>query len=130
MARPKSDDPLVPVPIRLPSSIAEELRARADAAGCTVSDVLRSQIQADQVKPLGKVRPAARRAKSKLAAANVADPEIRRVICTMGNNLNQLAKCVNSGALTGTGVQCNDVLGILAMMQNDLARVAAGLHAR
>jgi len=113
MARRPSTDPLIPVPVRLPASLAAHLRALADAGGCTVSDALRAHLSLDAAKPLGKPRPR-RREPKRLGAVSGADPALMRALASIGNNLNQIARATNGAALAGTPI---DVVRILASLK-------------
>lgn len=122
MPRPPADDPLIPLPVRLPESTVERLRAQALAAGCTVSDVLRSHLTLAEAKPLAKPRPR-RRENKKLGAVSGADPELLREIASVGNNMNQLARSVNHGLLVGTQMECIEILAILRSIEQEMMLV-------
>jgi hypothetical protein len=96
MSRPRADDPLLPVTLRLPRSLQAQLRAQAAAAGVTLSDVVRSRFDAAEAKPLGKPTP--RRRPPKLASVSGLDPLVARTVVAMGNNMNQIARQLNAQA--------------------------------
>ena len=101
MSRPTADDPLVPVPVRLPASLKARLKAEAAADGRTsISDVLRSYISLEAVKPLGTSAPR-RRIPKLLSSVSGHDPALLREIASLGGNLNQIARRINGQALAG-----------------------------
>ncbi len=127
MARPSAADPLVPLPVRLPKSAVERLRAQAAERGCSVSDVLRAHLTLDAAKPLGKPRPRQREPK-KLGSVSGADPVLLRQLASLGNNMNQLARAVNAELLSGRPGDCVQVLIVLRAMEQQLT-VLAERHA-
>ncbi len=118
MARSPALDPLIPLPVRLPTSLVERLRAQADAAGVTLSDVLRSHLTLAEAKPLAKPRPQFR--PKKLGEVSGADPQLLRQIASIGNNVNQLARTVNAGLLGGSGIENAELLLHLASIERHL----------
>lgn len=128
MARPPADDPLIPLPVRLPTSTVERLRDQATAAGCSLSDVLRSHLTLADAKPLGKPRPR-RREPKKLGAVSGADPVLLRELASVGNNMNQLARSVNSGLLGGTPIECVQILASLRAIEQEIMLIGER-HAR
>ena len=121
MARPPAEDPLIPVPVRLPTSLAMSLKAQATAQGVSLSDVLRSHLTLEDAKPLGKPRP--RRRDKKLAAVSGADPVLLREIAGIGNNMNQLARSVNAGLLAGTTIESVHILAILKSIEQEIQSI-------
>jgi hypothetical protein len=128
MTRPNAEDPLIPLPVRLPTSTVERLREQATAAGCTMSDVLRSHLTLSEAKPLGKPRPR-RREPKKLGAVSGADPVLLRELSSIGNNMNQLARSVNSGLLCGTTISCVQILASLRAIEQQIMTIGER-HAR
>lgn len=122
MARPTVPDPLIPLPVRLPTSLVERLRAQAEAAGVTVSDVLRSHLDIAEAKPLAKPRPQFR--SKKLGEVSGADPALMRQIAGIGNNLNQLARTVNAGLLGGAGVDAVEILMRMEAIERHLNAIS------
>jgi len=111
----KVDDPLVVVPVRLPTSVVMQLRAEAEAKGVSVSDVLRSRVAHEAVKPLGRPTP---RKRPVAAAAPRVDPALLRELAKIGNNLNQIGRWCNTVKDEGQAVQ---VLGVLVAIEQRLA---------
>lgn len=128
MPRPTAGDPLIPLPVRLPTSTVERLREQATAAGCSLSDVLRSHLTLAEAKPLGKPRPR-RREPKKLGAVSGADPVLLRELASFGNNMNQLARSVNSGLLGGTPIECIQILSSLRAIEQEIMAISER-HAR
>jgi len=122
MARPTAKDPLIPVPVRLPSTLAAHLRALADAGGCTLSDVLRAHLSLEAAKPLGKPRPR-RREPRRLGAVSGTDPALMRDLAAIGNNLNQIARVANSAALAGTPIDCIRILASLKAIEQRISGI-------
>ncbi len=121
MARPPADDPLIPLPVRLPTSTVERLRALAVARGCNVSDMLRSHLTLIEAKPLGKPRP--RKREQNLSAVSGADPVLLRAVAGIGNNMNQLARAVNAGLVGGTPVECVQILASLRSIEAEISEL-------
>ncbi|MBP6902116.1 MAG: plasmid mobilization relaxosome protein MobC [Burkholderiaceae bacterium] len=115
-----ADDPLVLVPLRLPKSLVDAARAEAEAAGCTLSDAVRSRISSSAVQPLGKPRPARRVPPPQGATQVLRDPALVRQIAAIGGNLNQLARAVNSASVAGTPLQAVAVLARLCVIERQL----------
>jgi hypothetical protein len=123
MARPNAEDPLIPLPVRLPTSTVKRLRAQATAAGCSLSDVLRSHLTLAEAKPLGKARPV--KQQKYTGKLNKADPELMRALAGIGNNLNQLAHGVNHSNLLGEPIARVHILSILRNIEQKLEALAA-----
>jgi hypothetical protein len=123
MARPNAEDPLVPFPVRLPTSLAEQLRAEAIAAGCTNSDVFRRYLALADAKPLNKSRPVKRQKYT--GRINHADPELMRVIAGIGNNLNQIAHGLNSANLKNEPLAKIHILTVLRSIEQKLEAIGA-----
>jgi hypothetical protein len=128
MARPPSDDPLIPVPVRLPTSLVERLRERADSTGRSLSDVLRSHLTLAEARPLGLPRPR-RREPKRLGAVSGADPLLLRELAGLGNNMNQLARSVNTCLIGGAPIERVQILSVLLSIERQLS-VIAERHAR
>ena len=107
MSRPAAVDPLVPFPVRLPTSVVERWRVEAETRGVTLSDLLRSHLTVEAAKPLGNAVPLKR---VKLVAAPEVDPELTRAINRAGENINQIARNINTATLVGSGVNVVTVL--------------------
>lgn len=75
---------------RLPPSVADRWRAAARAAGVSLSDWLRAQI--DESQRTG-IAPPGRRTRRNYTPA---DPELLRQLAWIGNNINQLARRANA----------------------------------
>lgn len=122
MPYPSAKDPFIPLPLRLPTSLVEQFRAQADKQKCSVSDVVRAHLKHEQVKPLGKPRPR-QREPQKLGAVSGADPALMRQLASIGNNLNQLARTVNSGLIGGTPIECVQALATLKAIEQEIVRI-------
>lgn len=107
-------DPLCPITVRLAASIVALLRAEAVRANETLSDALRRHISLDAVRPL--CQRARRRPVLRMATSSV-DPALLRAMAAVGNNLNQLARSVNTSAVSGDAVQAVEILLALADMR-------------
>jgi hypothetical protein len=125
MSRPlkNEDDPLIPFPVRLPTSVAEELKAEAAAKNLTNSDVFRHYLDLAKVKPEGRVRR--ERARKSRDDYNRADPQLMRELAAIGNNLNQLANGVNLSNVLGEPLAIAHVLLILRSIERKLDAIGA-----
>ena len=90
---------------RLPEAVAEEWRQRADRAGLSVSDFVRAAVDAHQAT--GIASPGKRRTRRNYTPA---DPELVRQLAWMGNNINQIARWVNTNK---TGIEAVELLAHL-----------------
>lgn len=117
-------DPLIPVPCRLPKSMAARFRTEADERGTSVSDVLRSYIKLEEAKPLGTVRPR-KRVKS-LAPVTAADPALLQALRLIGTNVNQIAHGLHAVRLLPgkRAVDATLLLAELSAMRGQLDRLA------
>ena len=120
MPRPKSADPLVPLALRVPSAVADEIRSAAAAANVSVSDIVRQRWMTEAVKPLGK--PAPRRRVKQLGAVSGAEPVLLRLLAGACNNLNQLARQVNTAA-KGKPLSGLQLMAALADIRSELERI-------
>lgn len=82
-----------PLAVRVPSSIAAQWRASAAAAGLSLADWLRQAVDPTQVKVVGRQSP---RRRPKLTPASVSDQALIFEVAKIGNNLNQVARWVNT----------------------------------
>jgi hypothetical protein len=117
-------DPLVSLSVRIPQSLRDLLNARANEAGVTLADLFRSHLSIDAVKPLG-VPVKRRRAVQHLDRARCADPALLRNLAAIGSNLNQVARAVNTGAITGDLVQGIELLVVLRAIEREFAELVA-----
>ena len=122
MARSPAVDPLIPLPMRLPTSTVMRLREQAAAAGVTMSDVLRSHLTLAEAKPLGK--PVPRKRPPKLAAVSGVDPLLMRQLASIGSNINQLAHRVNSVSAAGDTLNLISVLTELQQIERHLRDIS------
>lgn len=122
MARPlkTEGDPLVPFAVRIPESLSIRIRREAAESGRSLGDHVRARMSYDEAKPLGKRSP---RKREKLAEVSAADPALLRQLGSIGNNINQLARAVNSDLLGGTPVQNAQVMMILRAIELKLNRL-------
>lgn len=118
MARPNTDNPLLPITVRLPKSLCDQLRADSEAKRVSLSDIVRTHIEAAEVKPLGNPRPQQR--PKKLKPISGADPQLLRHLAAIGNNVNQIANIVNRGEASFTKAE-------LLLTLKQIERVLAAL---
>lgn len=117
MGRNNADDPLVPISLRLPRSIVLAINEKARNMERTKSDIIRSMIENDTVKPLGKPRPR----KRQVSVSSIkADPELVRGISLLGNNLNQLARWCNTYKKE---VEATEVLFLLLSIETEMKKL-------
>ena len=117
MGRNNSDDPLVSISLRLPNSIVQAIKEKARETRRTQSDIIRSRIENEAVKPLGKPRPRKRPVKAGIIKA---DPELIRGIALLGNNLNQIARWCNTYKKETEAVE---VLFLLLSIQGEMKKL-------
>ena len=117
-------DPLIRLNLRVSQSLRDQLVAQADEAGVTLSDLFRSHLSIDAVKPLG-VPVKRRRAVQHLDPARSADPALLRNLAAIGSNLNQVARAVNTGAVAGDLVHAIELLVVLRAIEREFADLVA-----
>jgi hypothetical protein len=103
-----------PLAVRVPLSVAVQWRASAAAAGLSLADWLRHAVDPTQVKVVGRQSP---RRRPKLTPTNVGDQALIFEIAKIGNNLNQIARWVNTYRSTVDSVQ---VLVALSAIERQL----------
>jgi hypothetical protein len=118
------NDPLVRLNIRVPKSLHSDLLAQATAAGVTMSDVFRSHLTLESVKPLG-VPVKHKRVVQTMASARCTAPALLRSLAAIGSNLNQIARAVNAGSITGDMMQGIEMLAILHAIEREFAVLIA-----
>ncbi len=115
----RKDDPLDLVPIRLPRSVLFAMKAEANERGVSLSDIVRSRIADDKVKPLGNPTPR-KRPRAAPSLASSGDPDLLRHLAAIGSNLNQVARAVHQGALNATPIEVLQVLGRLHVIEHEV----------
>lgn len=124
MPAKRASDPLTRLNIRVPKSLRDELVAQANKDDVTLSDLFRSHLTLDAVKPLG-VPVKRRRTLQQLGGARRADPALLRNLAAIGSNLNQVARAVNTGAITGDRMQAIEILVVLRAIEREFAVLVA-----
>ena len=81
---------------RLPASVADAWRAAAQAADLSLSDWVRSQVSVGGGVTVTTRKPSPRKI-PKLRTVVPVDPLLIRAVANAGNNLNQIARSLNSG---------------------------------
>ena len=104
------------VTLRLPEATAAQWRQGADAADQSLSDWLRQRVDA-----AGAVQTGRRRQRRRLRTLTV-DPELLRQLASIGSNVNQIARVLNSVGLTPSDHL--QWLTELAATQRELHRLA------
>lgn len=120
----RASDPLIRLNLRVPQSLRDLLAAQADEAGVTLSDLFRSHLSIDAVKPLG-VPVKRRRAVQNLESSRSADPVLLRNLAAIGSNLNQLSRAVNTGAVAGDLMQAVEILVVLRAIERAFTALIA-----
>lgn len=120
----RATDPLVSLSVRIPQSLRDALNARVNETGVTLADQIRARLDFNEVKPLG-VPVRRRRAVETLDRAQSTDPALLRGLAAIGSNLNQVARAVNTGAVTGDLMQAVDVLVVLRAIELEFAALIA-----
>jgi hypothetical protein len=125
MPAKRASDPLVMLPLRIPRSFRELIEREAKALGINMSDVMRARLNDPSAPPLGlPVRRRRTRSPAALGTVSKADPKLMRQLAAIGSNLNQLARAVNKGAITGHSLDAASVLVVLLAAEHELARIA------
>ena len=118
------NDPLVSLSVRIPQSLRDLLNARANEAGVTLADQFRACLSIDAVKPLG-VPIKRRRVVQHFDRGRCADPALLRNLAAIGSNINQVARAVNTGAITGDRMQAVELLVVLRAIEREFAGLVA-----
>jgi len=81
---------------RLPADVADLWKATAEAAGLSLSDWLRAQVRVEGADIVVTRKPTPQ--KMPVSREHVpVDPALVRAVANAGNNLNQIARHLNSG---------------------------------
>lgn len=104
------------VTLRLPEATAGEWRRRADASEKSLSDWLRERVDGNEAVQTGMRRHPRR------LRTLTADPALLRQLAAMGNNLNQIARVINSVGLNDKNV--THLITELAAIQRELHRLS------
>lgn len=115
MARPKKANALsAKVDLRLTTQQLADWRAEAESVGVSLGEWIRARVECGTIKnPVARIEVK-------------ADPEARRQLAAIGNNINQLARAVNQ-----CGFDPNDaarLLSYLEAMNRELAGIRELLH--
>ena len=100
---------------RLPDDVATDWRKRAAAAGVSLSDWVRAQVDVEQAT--GVASPGRRPARSSFIPA---DPELLRHLAALGNNVNQIARKMHAAT---DGVDRVEWLVELAGIRDELRAI-------
>lgn len=115
------------VVLRVSQRTAVAWRAAADGAGASVSDWLRAHLQepsgATAPALTGKKSPSAKRP-TRLAPPSRTDPALLRQLAAIGNNLNQIARCMNTATVQAEPIECLGLLHSLQAIECHLERLA------
>jgi hypothetical protein len=103
---------------RLPVDVAESWRSAARAAGLSLSDWVRSQVRVDGVGAVVTNKPSPQKVPKRREHVPV-DPALVRAVASAGNNLNQIARRLNSGE----SVSHSDILLMLVETENRLQEI-------
>ena len=111
-------DPLVQLNLRVPKSLRDQLAAQASEAGVTLSDLVRSHMSIDAIKPLG-VPVRRSRSVRNLELAPCADLALLRQLAAIGSNLNQIARAANTAAITGSPMDFIELLMLMRAIERE-----------
>jgi hypothetical protein len=103
---------------RLPPEVAQDWKTRAKASGQSLSDWLRSQIDAKAVT--GLPTPSGKKSRDH---HNGCDPVLIQQLARIGNNLNQVARALNECRKAGDEVQTIEVLSVLRGIEESTAEL-------
>lgn len=127
MARPRKEkELLVVVPVRLPADFVASLDEEANKSGYSRSDVLRMKISSGKadapINTTGKQTP---RKRERLMKATAADPRLILAISQIGNNVNQIAKAINIGVVSGNSYEIAKSLLLLEQIERHLEIISS-----
>lgn len=89
------------ITLRLPESVCEEWKKSAVASGVCLGDWIREKVAVEGMDKVYSKKPTPRKAPSLKQRRFVpADPVLVQQVARMGNNLNQIARSINSSGLT------------------------------
>lgn len=97
---------------RLPKDVADDWREQAKNSGKSLSDWIRSKIDANQQTGISTPSAAPKRKNY-----TPADPDLLRQVAMIGNNLNQIARIANSFS----AIDSINLLSSLSSLRNDLS---------
>jgi len=119
-AKPKKKPALTArLAFRLPGDVADDWRAKAAASGMSLSDFLR--VAVDEHQTTGNPTPR----KARKPSARTADPALIAQLAKAGNNLNQLARILNTHF---SSVDRVELLIALNAIRAQLAELADHAH--
>jgi hypothetical protein len=110
--------------LRLDPATLAEWRQQADAEDKTLSDWLRSKVDAGQQTYIAPAR-----AKRERAPRHLADPALMRQLAALGSNLNQIARGVNECRLVGSPVHLVELLALLRSIEASACKLLPQLPA-
>jgi len=119
----KKKDPLTArLAFRLPSDVADDWRAKAAASGMSLSDFLRSAVDSHQLTGCPTPR------KARKPSAKTADPALVMQLAKAGNNLNQLARILNTHFSSVDRIELLIALNSIRQQLAELAELADHAH--
>ena len=107
---------------RLPSAVADDWRSQAKASGLSLSDWLRGLVDSRQTT--GLPTPASQ---PRCDEKNSYDPELMRQLLKIGNNLNQVARALNTSKKMGTPFDMIQALVLLNSIEQQISPVLSVL---
>ena len=126
MARPrKTAEELMAVTVRLPVAFIKHVDEISAKTGVSRSDIIRPRIDTSDSSPISVTFNPAPQKRQRVAKASAADPKLMAQLAGIGNNLNQIARTVNSGVLTGQSVDGMSVLITLMNIEQQIKRLSA-----
>jgi hypothetical protein len=121
------NDPLVPVPLRIPKSVLAAWRTVAAEEKCTVSDVIRARLSEEAVKPLG-VRPPRRRQPVFLGLVSGADPALLQALAKINGTLETVACNLPLRSSAESSMTVIDLLATLRSVEIHLESLVKSAH--
>ena len=110
------------ITIRLPEDLFSEISSRAEKENCSVATIIRECVSAQiSNKNLLEIS----REKAKKTAEDSSKKEIKTELKYMGNNINQMAKALNSLAQCPAG---KNVVAILERMEKGQGMIESHLR--
>ena len=105
---------------RLPADVLVEWKAKAVAAGFrNLSDFLRSAVDAQRITRIATADKRKRKI-PKLSASDRCDPKLLNQLAAIGNNINQIAKALQSCRKIGATVEVAEVFLVLVGIEQQV----------
>lgn len=125
MARPrKTAEELMAVTVRLPVAFIKRVDEISEKTGVSRSDIIRPRIDTSDTSSISVTMKPAPQKRQRIGKASAADPKLMMQLAGIGNNMNQIARAVNSAALQGQSVDSTSILISLMNIEQQIKRLS------